>query len=983
MASASGNGAPPQSESAPRGLTLRSLVSKKKLRFVDDSFDLDLTYITPRIIAMGFPSVGIEALYRNPATQVKRFFEGRHGGHYRIWNLCVEKDYVAEALGLKCDVERYCWADHTPPPLALLRPACESMGAWLGAHPDNVAVVHCKAGKGRTGTLIAAYLLLSGECSGPDEALTFFGAERTRNGRGVTIPSQLRFVRYWGAQRVAMREAEAGWPGSAPAAQLALVDALATAAMPPVATIASAVLAPILAASATARELWRCDDADEPGGVLVHVVVGRDGVRDAGFSVARDAAGRLVVVAVQAQAGHTEPPPGTAHVSTYVRVGDEIAGVGHEAPPARGSTEMGSASFPSRIADAEEGVLLLRNSIDPLAITIARWEAAAVGGGGPAPCRSPQEWLGRVARAVGPWAPGSDPRVVPAPAVQLLSLSLSHAPTVKPTSTLARLGAACRKCLACLARGLLGSCIGLKGGPSTDLRGLGDVTIQLFGGHLCRTLLFDSRSIDKARKGVAVPGPVPEWRATKRRAGSGSGSRSAQSPGRGKGKEKVEAGPLGPSNAWEAVAGAALAREAAAGVVIKAGEPSFDPAHGPIEDPALLWGPRHLAQRLALRPTHVPPTGVKGRRGSLSPSTVGAEPRTVVLAGDFRLVLQVAGQKKALFTAYLHTAELPLPHALRRAVVPVLEALEVPGEAPTTGAEMGDVTHLPALSGSPPASPPVAKDGVSPAEEPQAAPQPLPSTDGSVREGQLTGLSEEAPAACKSAALERPEGEEPALAEPLPAATEAAAEAEPPKTQAEGAPSVGAGADASVDSDIVGQLSESNEAGTGLDTSCINATGLPVEASDVDISGLDVVSPSPAVTKRPALDLVVAWNAQDGAGLALRSPKSRAAAVRPPSASGGAWDVLDSDGAANHPTLGAVLTAGSLASRRMVAEAPVEAADPLTSTVGTLILFKRQLDGPGGIKDKKHAVWPCDLRLALTYRLLDAPGAYFEAVLLA
>jgi hypothetical protein len=40
--------------------------------------DLDLTYITPRVIAMGFPSTGVEAVYRNPMPEVKRFFEGTY-----------------------------------------------------------------------------------------------------------------------------------------------------------------------------------------------------------------------------------------------------------------------------------------------------------------------------------------------------------------------------------------------------------------------------------------------------------------------------------------------------------------------------------------------------------------------------------------------------------------------------------------------------------------------------------------------------------------------------------------------------------------------------------------------------------------------------------------------------------------------------------------------------------------------------------------
>ncbi len=39
-------------------------------RFKEDGFDLDLTYITPRLIAMGLPSFGVEATYRNPAPEV-------------------------------------------------------------------------------------------------------------------------------------------------------------------------------------------------------------------------------------------------------------------------------------------------------------------------------------------------------------------------------------------------------------------------------------------------------------------------------------------------------------------------------------------------------------------------------------------------------------------------------------------------------------------------------------------------------------------------------------------------------------------------------------------------------------------------------------------------------------------------------------------------------------------------------------------------
>ena len=96
-------------------------------------------------------------------------------------NLCEEGEYPESRKSLYFGgrYTHFCIQDHNPCSLRQLRAIIYECTDWLSQDPLNVIAVHCKGGKGRTGTVVACLLLRQCIQYRPDTALDFFASKRT------------------------------------------------------------------------------------------------------------------------------------------------------------------------------------------------------------------------------------------------------------------------------------------------------------------------------------------------------------------------------------------------------------------------------------------------------------------------------------------------------------------------------------------------------------------------------------------------------------------------------------------------------------------------------------------------------------------------------------------------------------------------------------------------------------------------------------
>jgi protein-tyrosine phosphatase len=144
---------------------------------------------------MGYPADTAESLYRNNMKHIVKFLEKFHPDKYKVFNL--RGQYAYDEKNFHYRVVSYEMKDHHPPRLELMAPFCREVHDHLEKDPTNVVAVHCKAGKGRTGVMICAYLYYIKFFENPRQIMDYYSIVRTHNNKGVTIPSQRRYVYYF------------------------------------------------------------------------------------------------------------------------------------------------------------------------------------------------------------------------------------------------------------------------------------------------------------------------------------------------------------------------------------------------------------------------------------------------------------------------------------------------------------------------------------------------------------------------------------------------------------------------------------------------------------------------------------------------------------------------------------------------------------------------------------------------------------------
>ncbi|KAL4635023.1 putative tyrosine-protein phosphatase auxilin isoform X1 [Arapaima gigas] len=152
--------------------------------------ELDISYITSRIIVISYPSEMVEITYRNHIEDMRSFLDSRHMDHYTVFNLS-QRNYRGTKFSNR--VSECSWPARQAPSLHNLFAVCKNMHNWLRQNPKNVCVITCMDGRGPSGVLICSMFCFCHLFSNPVPALQLLSAKKP--GLGLW-PSHRRYIGY-------------------------------------------------------------------------------------------------------------------------------------------------------------------------------------------------------------------------------------------------------------------------------------------------------------------------------------------------------------------------------------------------------------------------------------------------------------------------------------------------------------------------------------------------------------------------------------------------------------------------------------------------------------------------------------------------------------------------------------------------------------------------------------------------------------------
>ncbi|XP_047445453.1 tensin-3-like isoform X2 [Mugil cephalus] len=160
---------------------------------MEEGYELDLTYITERIIAVSFPRGCSEEIYAHNLKDVTRMLKSKHEDNYLIINLSERRHDLSKMNPKTLDTG---WPDMHAPPLDKICTICKAMESWLNADPLHVVVIHCRGGKGRIGVVISSFVHFTDVSASADQALDRFAMRKYYDDKvsALMTPSQKRYV---------------------------------------------------------------------------------------------------------------------------------------------------------------------------------------------------------------------------------------------------------------------------------------------------------------------------------------------------------------------------------------------------------------------------------------------------------------------------------------------------------------------------------------------------------------------------------------------------------------------------------------------------------------------------------------------------------------------------------------------------------------------------------------------------------------------